>query len=121
MATVLGSSSPLEPWTSSPHWFAQMYGGPLPAIAAQLFAIPASEAEAERTIKIIRAVIGKHSSQLSNEMLIARVRLSMQCLQARRAQIAARRAALERVEYRPVARPFDRLIAVAIEQLQGRL
>jgi hypothetical protein len=50
-----------------------MYGVPRPEIAEQLFAIPASEAQAERTIKIIRAVLGKHSCQISNATLIARV------------------------------------------------
>jgi hypothetical protein len=100
MWQALGSASPLEPWTGgfppvpgAPRsCFALMYDGSLLAIAQQLGAIPASEAEAERTIKIIRAVIGKHSSQMSNATLIARVRLAMQCLQRRR---DARRAARE--------------------------
>jgi hypothetical protein len=35
-----------------------MYDGPLPAIAQQLGAIPASETEAERTIKIINQSFG---------------------------------------------------------------
>jgi hypothetical protein len=56
-----------------------------PAIADQLVSIPASGAEAERTIKIIRAMLGKHSCQMSIAMLIARVRLAMQYLQNRRA------------------------------------
>jgi hypothetical protein len=64
-----------------------MYGGPLRVIGQQLIAIPASEAEAERTT--IRAVFSKHSCQTSNATLIARVRLAMRCLQARRAASGA--------------------------------
>jgi hypothetical protein len=92
MWPALGSASPLEPWTGGPSGFARMYPGPLSDIATRLFAIPASSAEAERTIKIIRAVIGRHSSQMSNQTLIDRVRLVMQCLQERRAAATAARA-----------------------------
>jgi hypothetical protein len=92
-----------------------MYHGPLPAIAAQLFSIPASEAEAEQTIKIIWAVLGKHSCQMSIATLIARVRLAMQCLQNRRA--ARRDARLARAAGRPpqdVGAP-----RVAVDQVDG--
>jgi hypothetical protein len=60
-----------------------MYGGPLPAIADRLFSIPASETE--RTIKIMRAVLGKQSCETSIATLIARVRLAMQSRQKHRA------------------------------------
>ena len=47
------------------------------AIGKKLLAIPASEAEADRVIEIIRAVIGKHSLRMSKATLIPRMRLSM--------------------------------------------
>ena len=105
-----------EPWFCGA-WpsFTRMYHGPLPAIADQLFSIPASEAEAERTIKIIRAVLGKHSCQMSIATLIARVRLAMQCLQNRRA--ARRDARLARAAGLPpqdVGAP-----RVAFEEVDG--
>jgi hypothetical protein len=77
MRSVRGSSSVLASWTGGcngrDNSFARISVGPLPATAEQLFAIPASDAEDERTIKIIRAVLGKHSCQMSNATLIARV------------------------------------------------
>jgi hypothetical protein len=77
-----------------------MYHGPLPAIADQLFSIPASQTEAERAIKITRALLGKHSYQMSIAPLIARVRLTMPCLQNRRA--ARRDARLARAAGLPL-------------------
>jgi hypothetical protein len=75
-----------------------MHGGPLPAIADQLFCIRAGEAETKRTNKVIRAVLGQHSCQMSIATLIARVRLAMQSLQncraARRDAQVARTAGL---------------------------
>jgi hypothetical protein len=51
---------------------------PLPAIAGQLFSTPASDAE--RAIKIIQAVLGEHSCQMSIATLIAGVLLAMPSL-----------------------------------------
>jgi hypothetical protein len=79
--TRIGSSI-LEPWSV----FQSMYpDSALPRLARRLFAIPASEAEAERTIKIMRAVLGRFSGQMSNRVLVARVRIAMDCYQRRQA------------------------------------
>jgi hypothetical protein len=71
----------LEPWSI----FESMYpDSALPELARRLFAILASEAEAERIIQIMRAVLGRFSGQMSNSVLVARVRIAMDCYQRRR-------------------------------------
>jgi hypothetical protein len=83
----LSASCPLAPWVE----FHKLYGGGMLDVAKQLFAIPAGKAEAERVIKIVKSVIGKHGSQMDNATLIARVRLVMQALQMRRDAMLRRR------------------------------
>ena len=76
----LSAPCPLAPRVE----FHKLYGGGMLDVAKQLFAIPAGKAEAERVIKIVKSVIGKHGSQMDNATLVARVRLVMQALEMRR-------------------------------------
>jgi hypothetical protein len=86
----------LKPWGI----FRSLYPrSDLPDIVLRLFATPASEAEAERTIKIMRAVIGRFGGQMSMRvlpgLLVARVGIAMDCLQRRRNRTRIRQSCID--------------------------
>jgi hypothetical protein len=112
----------LNPWAV----FASLYpASALPRLARRLFAIPASEAEAERTIKIVQAVLGRFSGQMSAKVLIARVRIAMDCYQERQQQrrsgppIVVRRWRDIRVFLHSSRIGSGRVLEIPVESLAG--